>query len=117
MSRQNVPGPPEHQDRGSGNDDANREESAIAGGTYADQARVNEAKRREKMREALSDTAVFVAKAAPYVIIIIAGIMGWHYLGPAKWAWLSEAQISRVETAIAGGAISVVALLMRRYVG
>ena len=118
MNRPVVPDPPQQPGQRTTNDDANREESAIGSGVYENErnaGRVNELRRRENMREALSTVAVFVAKATPYVLVIIALIMGWHYLGPEKWAWMTPTQIDRVETAVAGGAISLVALLLRRY--
>jgi hypothetical protein len=42
------------------------------------------------------------AVASAIALVFVA----WHYLMPAKWAWLSDAQLSTIVTFLSSGAVT-----------
>ncbi len=78
-------------------------------------ARKSEHHRRERLLDVLSSGCIILAWVLIGAAIVFIGIMGWHYFAPTQWGWLNEAQINRAESAIAGGAVSLLILFLRRY--
>ena len=109
-----IPGP-EQQSRAKNDDDAGIEAVLIASGRMEDAARRREYQRRERLLDVLSYGRIILARVLIAAAILFIGVMGWHYFGPEKWAWMSSEQIDRAETAIAGSAVSLIILFLRRY--
>ena len=91
------------------------ESGIIAGASYERIGRRNEFRRRERLLDTLASGRVLLARLLPYAVLIFIAVMAWHYLAPGKWHWMSLEQIDRVETALAGGAVSLIILFLRRY--
>ena len=113
-SDESVPGPEHDRSTGS-DDDADTEVSLIAGGRLNEAARRSEHRRRERLLDVLSSGRIILAWVLIGAAIVFIGIMGWHYFAPTQWGWLDDAQINRAESAIAGGAASLLILFLRRY--
>lgn len=94
---------------------AGREDGIVAGANYEEIGRQNEFRRRERLLDTLASGRVLLARLLPYALLIFIIVMAWHYLAPQNWLWLSPEQIDRIETALAGGAVSLIILLLRRY--
>lgn len=98
-----------------------RAESGDVAGAEADflgleaAARRSEHSRREHLLDVLSSGRIIMAWVLIVAAIVFIGIMGWHYFAPTQWGWLDDAQINRAESAIAGGAVSLFILFLRRY--
>ena len=108
-----VPGP-DREGIPDNDDTARRESRLLAAGNLQEEEERGRFRRDERLRDVLSSGRVFLFKLLPYALVLVALIMGWHYFGPEKWAWLSAEQIDRIETALTGGVVSVIILLMRR---
>lgn len=106
---------PEQQSQAESSDEANVEASLIADGRLGAAARRSEHRRRERLLDVLSSGRIILAWVLIVAAIVITGIMGWHYFAPTQWGWLDEAQINRVESAIAGSALSLLIVFLRRY--
>lgn len=78
-------------------------------------ARRSEHRRRERLLDVLSSGRIILAWILIAAAIFFIGIMGWHYFAPAQWGWLNEMQLNRAESALAGGAVSLLILFLRRY--
>ena len=78
-------------------------------------ARRSEHHRRERLLDVLSNGRIILAWMLIAAAIFFIGIMGWHYFAPAEWHWLNEMQLNRAESALAGGAVSLLILFLRRY--
>ena len=79
-------------------------------------ARESEFRRRERFRNVVHRGAVWMALLAPYLLAAFVLIMGWHYLGPAKWTWMSASQIDKAEAVASGVIFSAIFFFLRRYV-
>ena len=112
---ENIPGP-EQQNSAKNYADAGTEEDRIARGRLDlnEEAKRSEHRRRERLHDALSAGGITLVRILTEMVILIIAIMGWHYFGPEKWAWMSSEQIDRAETAIAGSAAPLVILFLRR---
>ena len=106
---------PEQQSGAESNATADNESSLYAVGSLEEAARRSEHRRRERLLDVLSSGRIMLAWVLIGVAIVFIGIMGWHYFAPTQWGWLDEAQINRAESAIAGGAVSLLILFLRRY--
>lgn len=110
-SDESIPGP-ERQSRVE-SDDVIGAEAHFLG--LEEAARKSEHRRRERLLDVLSRGRIMLAWVLIGAAIVFIGIMGWHYFAPTQWGWLDEAQINRAESAIAGGAVSLLILFLRRY--
>ena len=110
----NVPAPDE-QELPNISKYAGSESDFIAGHEYEEIGRQNEFRRRERLLDTLASGRVLLARLLPYALLVFIIVMAWHYLAPQNWLWLSPEQIDRIETALAGGAVSLIILLLRRY--
>ena len=91
------------------------ESGTIAGAGYERIGRRNEFRRRERLLDTLASGRVLLARLLPYAVLIFIAVISWHYLAPEKWHWMSPEQLDRIETALAGGAVSLIILFLRRY--
>lgn len=112
---ENILGPEQESSVTSDDYEAGNEAALIADGQLAEAARRSEHRRRERFRDVLSSGRIILAWVLLLAVILFIAIMGWHYLGPESLAWMSPEQIDQAETAIAGSAISLIILLLRRY--
>ena len=108
---ESIPGP-ERQSRAA-RDDVVGAEAYFLGLEAA--ARRSEHHRRERLLDVLSSGRIIPAWVLIGAAIFFIGIMGWHYFAPAQWGWLNETQLNRAESALAGGAVSLLILFLRRY--
>ena len=109
-----IPGP-EQESRAESDNAADNESSLYAVGSLEEAARRSEHRRRERLLDVLSSGRIMLAWVLIGAAIVFIGIMGWHYFAPTQWGWLDESQINRAESAIAGGAVSLLILFLRRY--
>ena len=79
--------------------------------------RRNEHRRRERLRDWLAAGVLCLIVLMAAITALAIGALGWHYLAPAAWAWLSEEQLKAVRTFIFSGAvISAVSTHVTRHV-
>ena len=114
MANEQVPGY-EQQSRADSAADAENEAAFISAGSYQEQAERNAFNRRERLLDVLSGGRVLLARVLPWAVILFIGVMGWHYVGPDKWGWLTPEQINRVESVLSGVGVSLVVVYLRRY--
>lgn len=115
-SGKNVPGP-EAEGQPDNYTTATKENEILEGGDDLQQRReANQFRRDERARDALSFGRVLLFRLLPWGIVAVAATLGWHYLAPEQLAWLSENQIQRLESAIAGSTLSVALILLRKYI-
>ena len=112
-----VPRPGIFASEAPGEERAFSEKHAVELGNLERSTKRNEHRRRERLRD-------WLAAGVPGLIVLMAAItalaimaLGWHYLAPAVWAWLSEGQLKAVRTFIFSGAvISAVSTHVTRHV-
>ena len=108
---ESIPGP-ERQNRAASDDVVGAEAYSLR---LEAAARRSEHHRRERLLDVLSSGRIILAWVLIGAAIFFIGIMGWHYFAPAQWGWLNETQLNRAESALAGGAVSLLILFLRRY--
>jgi hypothetical protein len=99
---------------------AEAEYSAIATGSYQaelqERADRGDHDRRERLRDVLSWIVVRLAVVGAFLLLALLISWTWHLLAPGGWHYLTDAQITRIETVLfssfVGGVISTYA---RRY--
>ena len=106
---------PERQNRAESDATVGAESSIHDDGRLEATARRSEHHRRERLLDVLSSGRIILAWVLIAAAIFFIGIMGWHYFAPAQWHWLNEMQLNRAESALAGGAVSLLILFLRRY--
>ena len=106
---------PEQESRDETDAAAGAEASLHDVGRLEAAARRSEHHRRERLLDVLSSGRIMLAWVLIGAAIFFIGIMGWHYFAPAQWGWLNETQLNRAESALAGGAVSLLILFLRRY--
>ena len=111
---ESIPGP-ERQNWAASDTAAGSESLSYADGRLEAAARRSEHHRRERLLDVLSSGRIILAWVLIGAAIFFIGIMGWHYFAPAQWGWLNETQLNRAESALAGGAVSLLILFLRRY--
>ena len=111
---QRVP-PPDEQTKTENLDVAESESKLLTRGLYEEAGRRREFRRQEQLRDALASGRVLLARSLPWFALLFIVVMGWHYLGPTDWGWLSPEQIDHIETTLSGVAVSLIVLFLRRY--
>ena len=93
------------------------ENQAAESGDLERSTRRNEHRRRERLRDWLAAGVLGLIALVIAVTAVAIGALGWHYLAPTVWAWLSEEQLKAVRTFIFSGAvISAVSTHVTRHV-
>ena len=88
-------------------------------GDLETQARLNDFRRQEEVRDALQWGKVCVARISPILALaIVAGVLAvvvWHYLSPESRQWLTDSQLRNIERLALYSSISfLVAQFLRR---
>ena len=91
MADSQVPAP----ESGESIDETRGERLSFADASRQEEARASEFRRREQFRNVVHRGAVWMALLAPYLLAIFVIVMGWHYLGPERWTWMSAEQIGQ----------------------
>ena len=115
--RKNVPGPETLSHEVLGEDDsAISEASAIAEQNLDEISQAKEHGRKERFRDHASRGAVLILWLLMGATAIAIFAVAWHFLAPAKWSWLDEAQLTAVKTYVFSGAvIAAISGYMRKY--
>lgn len=104
-----VPGPselPARAQESSGRDGkAEAEAAGFANKNLAEIANTKEHGRREQFRDHLAKGCLALLWLAIGLVGFAIVALGFHALTPEKWAWLSDGQLSKVQTFLFSGAI------------
>ena len=112
MADSQVPAP----ESGESIDETRGERLSFADASRQEEARASEFRRREQFRNVVHRGAVWMALLAPYLLAIFVIVMGWHYLGPERWTWMSAEQIDKAEAVASGVIFSAIFFYLRRFV-
>lgn len=86
------------------------EAAEVASGKYDE----NESARTDQLRQHVHIAVLIAIWVALALVLIALFAISWHYLMPAKWAWLDTDQLTAIKTFIFSGAITG---LGNRYLG
>lgn len=99
-----IPDPPiEDLEHAENDDAANSEARGLQEGNLQEVAAENQHKRDEGLKDELWWMIKWALRVAFLIIVIAALVWCWHLLMPEKWWFLTESQISKIETFGAGG--------------
>jgi hypothetical protein len=82
-----------------------REAAALAAGTLEEQSKKSEHQRNERLRNHTHNAIVYLIWLSFCLIVVGLLSSAWHHLLPLKWGWLSETQLSVLDTFIFSGAL------------
>ena len=69
------------------------------------EAMINEYNRNEKLRNIWAWCVIAFVVVSAAVLIIAVLSVAWHYLAPAQWSWLNDAQLHSVRSFLFSGAV------------
>ena len=104
-----------HEDEPAPETPARGEVASFTANDYNQETRRDAYQRARKLYAVLTWAGIIFLVAALLALLIIVGVLVWHYIVPEERLWLESERISKIESFFTGGITTGLVLLVREY--